>query len=564
MLFLLRKAMLSAGSLLLLLQLSGVQGLCAPEGSSVDLLCSPHSPSMRWFTVRLDGPYHQEEVSADGERVTVSESAERNLTLSIRELRGSDANTYCCKEPAESPAVCQGNSTQLQVAELQVLVLPGSEVRTVSLTCNSSCALRVQPGGFLWFRNSELLRHNFGPWNQQLLSGGEAASYSCAVRGHPQLRAPPVSVDSVTERCFTVTYAYGRMCSSNQKPEDQPCSITYPTELHIQISEVENMFTLTCSGSCPDATPPPVSWFWDREISPECESQTLTVYGLSSQSLSCAVKGHQDLQSEEVCVEKSSDCLSVNYVRRRLCVLEGSSVNISSEYSKMLLFHKSHWIKVRGSEDPETLSEAAGRLEVYDDMESKNVLRIHNLTKNDSAEYMLSFKGDYENWGNEWGVTLVVTGLEVHFSPSAEVKAFQRVSLSCSSSCPLTNNTNYIWFFNGQPLTPNQNQNKHLLLDPVSSQHAGNYCCAVRSNVNIRSAEETLSVIALTSIAAVNVMKLILLFVILPAVFLLHLISRKKKSVAAEPRDVQSGTMDALHESIPLRTVRQTQQQRDD
>uniref|UniRef100_A0A8C4DFM7 Ig-like domain-containing protein n=1 Tax=Dicentrarchus labrax TaxID=13489 RepID=A0A8C4DFM7_DICLA len=80
------------------------------------------------------------------------------------------------------------------------------------------------------------------------------------------------------------------------------------------------------------------------------------------------------------------------------------------------------------------------------------------------------------------------------FTPSAVVTEGQRVTLTCSTSCPLTDNTNYIWYLNSRPLTLPENQNKHLVLDPVSSQHAGRYSCAVKTHNNISSREKTLTV----------------------------------------------------------------------
>ena len=52
-----------------------------------------------------------------------------------------------------------------------------------------------------------------------------------------------------------------------------------------------------------------------------------------------------------------------------------------------------------------------------------------------------------------------------------------------------------------------ESQNKHLVLDSVSIQHAGNYSCAVKTHQNINSGEKTLTVQSITgtSIAAVGV-----------------------------------------------------------
>ena len=87
-----------------------------------------------------------------------------------------------------------------------------------------------------------------------------------------------------------------------------------------------------------------------------------------------------------------------------------------------------------------------------------------------------------------------LSGLKVTFTPSAVVTEGQRVTLTCSTSCPL--NTDYTWIFNSRPLNLPENQNnKYLVLDPVGSHHAGNYTCAAKSGENpITSSEKTLTV----------------------------------------------------------------------
>ncbi|XP_063331919.1 carcinoembryonic antigen-related cell adhesion molecule 21-like [Pelmatolapia mariae] len=151
---------------------------------------------------------------------------------------------------------------------------------------------------------------------------------------------------------------------------------------------------------------------------------------------------------------------------------------------------------------------------------------------------------------------LVVTGVKVSMTPSAVVTEGQRVTLTCSTSCPLTDNTNYIWYLNSRPLNMTETHNKHLILDPVSKENEGNYSCAVNSPQNISSAEKALTVKALEkNVAGLNVLKITLLSLIPAVVFLLYMKTRKKKtlSATAEKSDrEQPGQRDQLYESVEL------------
>ncbi|XP_053181738.1 carcinoembryonic antigen-related cell adhesion molecule 21-like [Scomber japonicus] len=260
---------------------------------------------------------------------------------------------------------------------------------------------------------------------------------------------------------------------------------------------------------------------------------------------SCAVRDHEDLHSAEVCIGDES-FWSVNYIRRRICVLEGSSVNISSQYlypdnkkpsSKV-------WYKINRSDKEETVkpTEDAGRVQYADNMNNQHILRINNLKKNDSAEYTFKLLKDDGGWeSNRLGVTLIVSGLEVKLHP-AVVTEGQRVTLTCSTSCPLTDNTNYIWYLNSRRLTEPESQNKHLVLDPVTIQHAGNYSCAVKTHQNIISGEKTLTVQSITgtsTAAAAGVVAALLVIMPLAVFFWI----RRKRSSRRSPRPETSDNM---------------------
>ncbi|XP_025763492.1 uncharacterized protein LOC109202520 isoform X1 [Oreochromis niloticus] len=433
------------------------------------------------------------------------------------------------------------------VAELQVKVIPATEGQTVTLMCSSSCPLTEKPAAYIWYKNREFLYEDWSPWYQELLSSEEAVTYSCAVKGYEDLRAPEVSVDSITETCFSVTYAKGRMCSSQQTSVDESCSITYPREIHVQRTPAEQRghIRLTCNSSC-FLTDPLISFVWYETRKPTVkEGKQILVPSSLPDSLSCAVKGLEDVRSADVCVNDS--CWSLNYVHSRICALEGSSVNISSKYSHpdYVQIQSKCWYKVK--REAEQLTEDAGHVEYDDSMKNQHILRLKKLKRDDSAEYRFTFTTEYEevNQSDFPGVTLIVTELRVKMSPSAVVTESQRVTLTCSTSCPLTDNTNYIWYLNSRPLTPRENQNKHLILDPVSREDAGSYSCAVKTNKDISSAPKTLTVQSITGTwtpAAAGVSAALLLLILLTVCWW---ISRKRRTSRLSPT---SETMENLEQ----------------
>ncbi|XP_025763479.1 B-cell receptor CD22 [Oreochromis niloticus] len=540
-----------AGCLFLgfILCLSGVQGkpnsICALKGSSVNLPCSDQHPTARnsWYT----GHWTVSKImfSADETHVKYSMSAESNFTLTINNLTKRDANLYCCIKTADT-SKCQQSGIHLQVTELQVKVIPATDGQTVTLMCSSSCPLTEKPAAYIWYKNREFLYEDWSPWYQELLSSEEAVTYSCAVKGYEDLRAPEVSVDSITETCFSVTYAKGRMCSSQQTSVDESCSITYPREIHIQRTPAEHrgFIRLTCNSSC-FLTDPLISFVWYENRKPTLkEGKQIQVPSSHPDSLSCAIKGLEDVRSADVCV--SDSCWSLNYVHSRICALEGSSVNISSKYSRpdYEQIQSKCWYKVK--REAEQLTEDADHVEYDDSMKNQHILRLKKLKRDDSAEYRFTFTTENEEvtQSDFPGVTLIVTELRVKMSPSAVVTDGQRVTLTCSTSCPLTDNTNYIWYLNSRPLT--LNQNKHLILDPVSREDAGSYSCAVKTNKDISSAPKTLTVQSITGTwtpAAAGVSAALLLLILLTVCWWI----RKKRTSSQSPRGEISDTVQQMN-----------------
>lgn len=128
-----------------------------------------------------------------------------------------------------------------------------------------------------------------------------------------------------------------------------------------------------------------------------------------------------------LCTSGADDkkCWSMNYVTRRICALEQSSVNISSVYSNALQTYKKVWYKNKRRE--EFLMTNSAHVEICDQM-NQSTLRINDLQRDDSAEYKSRFHKPRQNKTHQhkphqhnesWkqldlpGVTLVVTGNSV-------------------------------------------------------------------------------------------------------------------------------------------------------
>lgn len=112
-------------------------------------------------------------------------------------------------------------------------------------------------------------------------------------------------------------------------------------------------------------------------------------------------------------------CWTVNYVNRRTCALESSSVDILCEYS-----HPDNqqpkskfWFKRKSSGRVQAtkLTEAAGHVRYRDKKNNQHILTIYNLKKTDSAEYTFRLQRESEKckWPDLPGVTLIVTGNSV-------------------------------------------------------------------------------------------------------------------------------------------------------
>ncbi|XP_045564963.1 B-cell receptor CD22 isoform X8 [Salmo salar] len=242
--------------------------------------------------------------------------------------------------------------------------------------------------------------------------------------------------------------------------------------------------TLTCSTTCTLTGNPTYIWYKNGQSLYWPTSQQYTVRTSETESYSCAVKGHEDLHSPAVCVQGQS-CNRVTYTKRIICVLKGSTVDISCTYVGYYSTKSSFWFRSDKS-TPEDLPRDpgyAGRVKYTDKEtwrnEGPSILRITDLIEEDSAEYRFTFKTYNFEWGHSFpGTTLSVTGLQVKVTPAAEGQK----TLTCSTTCTLTDNPTYIWYKNGQNVQDNSSP-----MYSISSEDADSYYCAVKGHNGLSS-----------------------------------------------------------------------------
>ncbi|XP_027872122.1 uncharacterized protein LOC114143919 [Xiphophorus couchianus] len=537
--------------------LGAERSICVLKGSSVNLTCFAKDPAApkSWYYLKENKTLRvMKEISEISASFTYNVTEDGTLT--IRDVHKSDGYSFCCQE---SYRECLENRTKLHVTDLQVKVFPASEGQKVTLMCSSSCSLTESPAAFIWYQNGAFLYEDWSPWYQELVSSDQAVRYSCAIKGYEDLRAPDVSVDFIHPDCFGVTYSKAEMCPEKLKSAEGPCSITYPRDVRVQRFAETDYVTLICNTSCPAADAHTTfTWYWNRKAFMDCTSQDMMLFK-SDDYVSCTVKNNEYMHSDEI----STNSGNVNYVSRSLCVLEGASVNISSKYTKSHSAHSNllSWYKLKRDMKEEadaTMIEAGGRVEHHNINNYEHTLTINNLMKDDSGEYMFTLN-KYEKYEQPdlLGAILVVTGLKVTMTPSDVVTEGQRVTLTCSTSCPLSEETTYMWFFNEQPLSLNGGHNKHVVLNPVRKRHAGIYTCAIRTPKTINSSVEILTVREgdKTAIVAMNITKLvfILLFPLVGCKKYLMLRKRKTATRTAKPSEkVEMEEVTPQYEILPF------------
>ncbi|XP_067260002.1 uncharacterized protein [Chanodichthys erythropterus] len=181
----------------------------------------------------------------------------------------------------------------------------------------------------------------------------------------------------------------------------------------------------------------------------------------------------------------------VNYSPSYVCALKGSTVKISCtlKYPHGHVIRTAFWTKTVG-ESPDLKNDPGkiGRVQYHSEYKDTSSITLTNVTEADKHVYYCRFTTNID--GGKWtgipGVQLDVTDLQVE--TQQRVKEGDSVTLTCKSSCSLTEQTTFIWFRNTLRFTRGIVKENQLHLQSVSRSDAGNYRCgAVRGNEHLIS-----------------------------------------------------------------------------
>ncbi|XP_053531932.1 B-cell receptor CD22 [Ictalurus punctatus] len=190
---------------------------------------------------------------------------------------------------------------------------------------------------------------------------------------------------------------------------------------------------------------------------------------------------------------------SVTYSKLNLCALKGSTVfmNVTYTHPTGLNVTNRFWLinPIKGKEPTDLRNESgySDRVEYLGDEQRHFSLRLSDVKKSDEHTYCFRIITNKtgERYVGHPGVILTVTDLQV-IAP-AEVTEGQSVVLICKTTCSLTDPT-FIWYKNRRDLTTNTPKSNELHLQPVSSEDAGSYSCAVRGYEHLPSPAQTIRV----------------------------------------------------------------------
>ncbi|XP_035282805.1 B-cell receptor CD22-like [Anguilla anguilla] len=305
------------------------EGICALNGSSVDMSCTYSYPSHHtvqktfWF-IHWNETQEPEDLSQNAEyshRVEYLGDKNSDCTFRIKQLKESDSAIYRFRFLTDSQ---HGKYTglpgvSLTVTGLQVKVTE-NEAQSVKLTCSSTCTLSGSPT-FTWYKNGKVVPYE-NKYSLNLASTDDTDLYSCATG---RVTSPAVNVKCVKVEMKSDTVSEG-----------------------VRV-------TLTCKITCTDLTGSQTFiWYKNgkflQNTNQKYQQDDYLQFNASSGdagSYSCALRGHENLPSPAVTLyPPKSISVSVSCSDE---IVEGSSVTLTCMNNANPPVQRYAWFKKTGS-----------------------------------------------------------------------------------------------------------------------------------------------------------------------------------------------------------------------
>ncbi|XP_073716171.1 B-cell receptor CD22-like [Misgurnus anguillicaudatus] len=285
------------------------------------------------------------------------------------------------------------------------------------------------------------------------------------------------------EMCFRISLMFLLMTADLQVETNQ------------KVKEGDTV-TLTCKTTCRLTEETTFIWYRDTQIFTK-GIKTLNQLHLHSVSRddsgvyrcdAAALRGSERLSSPDVYlnVEWVSQQDWVNYSPPYVCALRGSTVRITCrptlKYPSDHVIDKAFWTKVAHKTDgepPDLCLDPENRgVQCHSEKKDTYIITLTNVTETDKHIYYCRFITD--KTGGKWtgtpGARLDVTDLQVE--TNQKVKEGDTVTLTCKTTCSLSEETTFIWYRNTKRFTKGIIILNQLHMQSVSRDDSGVYRCA--------------------------------------------------------------------------------------
>uniref|UniRef100_A0A3B1J806 Ig-like domain-containing protein n=1 Tax=Astyanax mexicanus TaxID=7994 RepID=A0A3B1J806_ASTMX len=154
-----------------------------------------------------------------------------------------------------------------------------------------------------------------------------------------------------------------------------------------------------------------------------------------------------------------------------------------SGYTVQTAFWTKSLYPAAGVEPPDLLddTEYSDRVQYLGNKKHDCSLSLRDVRENDQSKYYFKFITDKEGgkYQGRDGVDLSVAGLQVEVPE--RVMEGDKVTLTCKTTCSLTDSSSITWYRNGTTLS---SSTEKLYLQSVSRENTGRYSCGVDQNLH--------------------------------------------------------------------------------